>query len=91
MMVHELKIASQYYRAISDGTKRFEIRYDDRHYAVGDYIHFRVKDGFYGATTLTRELYEITYKLENVPEYGLKPGYCILGLKKSRRKPKTLH
>ena len=91
MTVHELRIARQYYEAISDGTKRFEIRYDDRDYRVGDYVHFLVKEGFYGSVTLTGELYRITYKLEDVPEYGLKPGYCILGLRRSRRRAKASH
>ena len=27
-------------------------------------------------------LYQITYILKDVPEYGLKKGYCILGIKK---------
>lgn len=37
-MTHHLKIQSEYYEAVLAGTKRFEVRKDDRtpRYAVGD-------------------------------------------------------
>jgi ASC-1-like (ASCH) protein len=37
-MTHELKIQKEYFSAVNEGKKRFEIRYDDRNYKVGDAI-----------------------------------------------------
>lgn len=84
-MTHDLKVEKQYYRAIREGLKRFELRRNDRGYKVGDKIRFLVKEDFWGTCTVTKDSYRITYLLENVPEYGLKPGYCILGIKKERK------
>jgi hypothetical protein len=38
MAVHELKCWPEYYDAIADGRKRFELRMDDRRFAVGDIL-----------------------------------------------------
>ncbi|MCH4175924.1 MAG: DUF3850 domain-containing protein [Streptococcaceae bacterium] len=37
-MIHELKIRSEYFQAIINGTKTFEIRKNDRNYCVGDIL-----------------------------------------------------
>jgi len=39
-MRHELKIYPQFFKALKDKSKTFEIRVDDRPYEVGDTIHF---------------------------------------------------
>ena len=36
MMIHELKCSSSYFDAVWDGRKLFELRYNDRNFAVGD-------------------------------------------------------
>jgi len=41
MKVHELKCWPKHFSAIWDGTKRFEFRFNDRDYKVGDYLHLR--------------------------------------------------
>ena len=85
MTIHELKIKTDYFLKILEGKKTFEIRKDDRGFMEGDIIHFRIL-----ATTLLGadyimetdpHLFKITYVLRNVPEYGLKEGYAILGIK----------
>jgi hypothetical protein len=40
-MRHELKTWPEFYRAIQDNKKTFELRYDDRRYAVGDELLLR--------------------------------------------------
>lgn len=35
-MQHELKILSEYFEAVASGEKKFEARFDDRGYQVGD-------------------------------------------------------
>ena len=41
MQIHELKTWPKYYAQIVSGAKRFEIRYNDRDFAVGDLLFLR--------------------------------------------------
>lgn len=79
--VHELKILPEYYNAVRSGEKKFELRRDDRGFAVGDRLHLRKwnpEGGYTGEVIMT----DITYILRGVPRYGLCDGYCILSLGK---------
>lgn len=89
--LHELKIKHRYLVDITLGKKTFELRKNDRDYEVGDLIHFidlhdEMIDLFdTKACDVNIEddtLYQITYVLKNVPEYGLDKDYCILGIEK---------
>jgi len=40
MNIHHLKIEEKYLNAIKNGSKTFEIRYNDRDYQVGDILVF---------------------------------------------------
>jgi len=40
-MIHNLKIEEKYLNAIKNGSKTFEIRYNDRGYQVGDILVFQ--------------------------------------------------
>lgn len=105
MKLHELKIKDEYFNAIIESKKTFELRKNDKDYQVGDLIHFVevYRDIAYiggipafdivrqktATKEYTREfkgyeknLFEITYILKDVPEYGLDKDYCILGIKK---------
>ena len=75
-MIHELKILPQYYRAVLERRKTFEVRKNDRPFAVGDGICLREFDGlkytgrvWYG---------NITYILNN-PLY-CKKGFVIMSI-----------
>lgn len=39
-MIHDLKIESQYLQRLIDGTKKAEIRFNDRDYQIGDILKF---------------------------------------------------
>ena len=76
MKLHELKIKDEYFKEVLRENKTFELRKNDRDYQVGDLIHF------VGNPSYNEKLvFQITYVLKDVPEYGLKDGYCILAIK----------
>lgn len=81
MKLHELKIHKHYYDFIINGYKTFELRKNDRNYEVGDIIHF-VKENGEDFLNNSNNIFEITYILQNVPQYGLCNDFCILSIKK---------
>ena len=76
-MEHELKILPEYYAAVSDGRKNFEIRRTDRDYKTGDTVTLKEWTGT--AYTGREVKRDVRYILRDCPEYGLMQGYCILG------------
>lgn len=77
-MEHYCKILPEYFEAVKDGRKKFELRKDDRNYQVGDWIYLQEYDGTnYTGRSINRQ---IRYVLRNYEEYGLKDGFCILSL-----------
>lgn len=78
--VHELKIVPEYFRAVKEGKKKFEIRKNDRIFKVGEYIDLREYSGDKGYTG-NRLCLKIIYMIESdwFPQ-GLKDGYCVLGI-----------
>ena len=77
--VHELKISPKYYDEVVYNNKRFVIRKDDRNYQVGDLVTLKeYENGLYTGRQMVN--IPIRYILRNAPEYGLKEGYCILGI-----------
>lgn len=81
--LHTLKLHVRYWDAVMRGSKTFELRKMDRPYELGDRIHF-VKLNRDGKVTNDNKtnLFQIVYILEDVPQYGLDPDYCILGIEK---------
>ena len=78
-MIHELKISPEYFDAVAQDIKPFEVRGNDRHFKVGDVLfldeYIPEYDSPYTGRT-TRKV--ITYILD-APDY-VKAGYVILGL-----------
>ena len=72
MIIHELKIERNYLENLIDGTKKSEIRYNDRDYQVGDILEF--------THPYTGDLfsYDITHIHSGL---GLKDGYVVLSVK----------
>lgn len=67
MTTHILKIWPQYYEAIHDGRKTFEVRRDDRHFMEGDILELREYDHHVGRYTKRVCHAKVTY-------VGLLPG-----------------
>jgi hypothetical protein len=80
---HNLKIWPQWFDAVRVGSKTFEIRKNDRGFAVGDLLvleEFRPGVGTYTDRKITRR---VTYLIEGDDGgelMGLVEGYCALGL-----------
>ena len=73
--VIEKKILPTFFDAVMSGKKRFEIRKDEDKIAVGDTVRLREWDGSKYTGKSCSVL--VTYVLRDMPEYGLKVGYCI--------------
>lgn len=80
-MEHRLKIMPEYFEAVVEGRKTFELRKDDRGYAVGDTLVLCEWDGkeYTGREYRCR----IGYMLEGYT--GLSPGYAVLGIAPANR------
>ena len=80
---HELKILPEYFSAVLDGRKTFEIRKNDRGFEVGDTLILKEWNPTYRMPTGREQHCEITYILEGNKEtvqYGLKEGFCIMSI-----------
>lgn len=80
-VVHRLKVWPEYFDAIRNGDKTFELRYDDRSFEVGDFLLLVEFDDRRERYTGRKELRRISYKLHDCIMFGLQPGFCILGMK----------
>ena len=85
--VHELKTDPDMFDAVMAGAKTVEVRYDDRHYLVGDYLNLRrtvysadaMRSGAPLMYTGEAVLVQVTHKLKDL---GLLPNWCALTIKK---------
>jgi hypothetical protein len=81
---HGLKCIAQFFDAIKDGSKTFEVRWDDRGYQVGDVLILNriipemanIMDPQQPAIVL-----KVTYVLRG-EEWGIMKGYVVLGFEK---------
>lgn len=84
-MQHELKVLPEYFKAIVDETKTFEVRKNDRNFSAGDTLVLHE----YEPRILNKETgnfytgnmceVEVCYFLDNFP--GIQDGYCVMGIK----------
>jgi ribosomal protein S17 len=79
IMIHELKCWPDFYEAVLNGNKTFEVRKDDRGFKVGDILHLREwnpKTETYSGRELART---VTYILRG-GQLGIEEGYVVMGL-----------
>lgn len=78
-MIHGLKLVKERCDAVVAGSCRFDIRFDDNRYAVGDYIEYTAVDEY--GKIINHEIadfrYQIRYIAKDIP--GLEDGYIALG------------
>jgi hypothetical protein len=77
-MIHELKTWPEYYNAVFDGTKNFEVRKNDRDYQVGDELVLREWDPHRESFTGSVTTVDVTYILSD-PQF-VKDGYVIMSI-----------
>lgn len=82
-MIHRLKTHSQYFQAVKNGSKTFEIRVYDRPFKVGDTLclleYDPETDRFTGGQ-INRKIGFILEPDPDNPVVGLRPGFCALSL-----------
>lgn len=76
-MEHEIKIDKNYFRAVIEGDKNFEIRYNDRGYQKGDRVLMREVAGISSFYTDEWVEAEITY----VTGFEQKENWVVFGFK----------
>jgi hypothetical protein len=94
MKIHELKSWPEFFEPVYSGVKAFELRKNDRGFALGDYILLKEWEpgpqGGIGKYTGREIMRRITFILDGIgvgpmqgvimPYWGLDRGYCILSL-----------
>lgn len=89
MAVHELKTDSEVFNAVLIGAKKFEIRFNDRKFIVGDELHLHetvhtgeeMKSGLPLLYTGKCIAVKVTYILRGLI-YGLQDGWVILSIER---------
>lgn len=72
--IHELKIQSEFYDAVVQGYKNFEIRKNDRDFRVGDHVVLREFEQ--GKYTYRKYGAYISY----ITDYEQKPGFVVFAM-----------
>lgn len=78
MTRHELKTWPKYFAAVRSGGKRFEIRRNDREFAVGDILVLREFEPETDTFTGQTEERQITFLLSE-EDYGVIHGFVAIG------------
>lgn len=78
-MIHELKIYPEYFQSVDAGTKKFELRKNDRDFKCGDILLLREYEPDTQSYTGDFLLAEVTYLLDDFP--GIEMGYCVMSIR----------
>lgn len=78
-MRHDLKTWPEYFDAVSEGRKRFEVRRNDRDFRVGDVLVLRRWCPASQAYNGDKIEVGVTYVLAG-GQFGIEPDHVVLGL-----------
>lgn len=78
--MRELKQHRRYFEPLYKGIKPFDVRRDEG-FKEGEDVLYREWDDLMGNYTGRSMCCTITYIYRGTKQYGLAPGYCVLGLK----------
>jgi ASC-1-like (ASCH) protein len=76
-MVHEMKIIPEYFQAVINGNKSFEIRRNDRDFSVGDVLLLNEYNAEQNKYTGRRVRVKIIY----ITNYAQVENYVVMGIK----------
>lgn len=79
MNVHDLKCWPAYFDAIKAGTKKFEVRLNDRDYRVGDVLILRRFDPESNAYNGDKMERVVTYIMHG-GQFGIAPDHCVMAI-----------
>lgn len=85
--MHSIKVWPQYLKAIRDGKKTWEFRWNDRDYRVGDILELKEWDESSREYTGEVELVVVTYLLE-MDDWI--PGYVTMSIEWLEQNPKEV-
>lgn len=83
MQTHHVKCWPEYFRAVVDGRKTFEVRFNDRNYQVGDTLVLEEWRPSTRRYTGRRWQGTITYVMAG-GAWGLAEGWVVLGIREVR-------
>lgn len=83
MTTHELKCWPEFFQATYSGLKNFEVRNNDRNFAVGDIVRLEEWSpdrGYTGRYLIRNIRYVLTSEMIDTKEPAIFPGYVVLAL-----------
>jgi len=83
-MEHTLKIWPEYFQDIWSGKKTFEVRKNDRDFKKFDVLILKEWDFETNKYTGSYIYVDVVYVLHG-GQFGIKKGYCVMGIKKQWR------
>lgn len=83
---HQLKIWPPQFEPVADGRKRFEVRWNDRDYRVGDILDLQEWDPSTKDYTGRSTEQVVTHILQG--EFGLPPTLCVMSIRPATAKDK---
>jgi hypothetical protein len=83
MSTHFLKVWPAYFERLKDGSKRFEVRKNDRDFQTGDYLVLDEWDPESEAHTGRCVTKRVSYTLYG-PGHGIADGYVVMSLEAER-------
>lgn len=82
-MHHYVKVWPEFFAPLDSGAKPFEVRNDDRNYAVGDVLFLQEYEPMTQIYTGAVAVRRVTYVLRNYPH--VEKGFVVLGLDNPQR------
>lgn len=81
MKIHDLKILPEYFEAVAQGLKTFEIRKNDRDFKVGHFLNLREWHPGRREYTGNWVTVKVTYMFQDDDgEFGLQADYVIMSI-----------